>query len=491
MPLLFMNQVTSFFNPKDRISAEMSSLTLPFDVWREVIQHLPLHALLSICLVNKIFYFYAQPFIFEHFVVRPKGQLKTLAASFRKSLEFLQSPRIAWAVRHFHVDLSAFPHTKMVQSASDIVLGEFADCASAFPNLRRFTFVSVYINLPVLSKLQRLLVPFTLALKSCIFASELTKTNLDIPINDLRFTDSSPFMEYATPRRRYPELFLRTEHLKSIVAGKEYAETALIEMADSIRPFTRLTHLEFPTESCCSSHLIAVLSLCPNLEVLKFNGRVASHSHLHDSHTRFPATFLPKLTSFTGPLVFVNHLFLSNQLSPRHDLRSITICLSSNFSLHASDRSDCIEGDLFGTLNLLPDTITTLNFVALPLLGPEGLLTQIQGATLKHLGVNCDPHYYVQCLRPDQFVKCLRESRDKIPDTLEELTIGIQIKDPFKCKKKELMVKQEAEILSETSFGTIPNLRTLKVWYWAKPAPRWVTWGKQVNGRIDAFWQRP
>ncbi|XP_006458809.1 hypothetical protein AGABI2DRAFT_177018 [Agaricus bisporus var. bisporus H97] len=357
MPLHFMNQVTSLFNPKDRISAETSSMTLPFDVWREVIQQLPLRALLNICLVNKNFYFYAQPFIFEHFVVRPKGQLKTLAASFRKSLAFLQSPRIAWAVRHFHVDLSAFPHTKMVQSASDIVLGEFADCASAFPNLRRFTFVSVYINLPVLSKLQRLLVPFTLALKSCIFASELTKTNLDIPINDLRFTDSSPFID--------------------------------------------------------------------------------------------------------------------------------------NFSLHASNRSDCIEGDLFGTLNLLPDTITTLNFVALPLLGPEGLLTQIQGATLKHLGVNCDPHYYVQCLRPDQFVKCLRESRDKIPDTLEELTIGIQIKDPFKCKKKELMVKQEAEILSETSFGTIPSLRTLKVWYWAKPAPRWVTWEKQVNGRIDAFWQRP
>jgi hypothetical protein len=441
--------------------------------------------------------------VFKQFVIRPSGQLKTLAGNFKHSLEFLRSPRIAGAVRHFHVDLSAFPHTKMLQSASDIVLGKLADSASAFPNLRRFTFVSVYINLPVLVKLQKL-APFTLALKSCVFASELTKTNLDIPISDLQFTDSSPFMEYATPRRRYPELFLRTEHLKSIVAGREYAETALIEMADYTRPFTQLTHLEFPIESTSSNHLIPALSLCPNLEILSLNEPISCPPpHIPDYNTPFPTSLLPKLKSFNGPLLFAHRLFLSNQLSQsphKRNLHSITIYLSRCFSLHADNKiglEGCAEGEnIFDTIRLLPDTVTTLNFPALFLFGPEGLLQQIKKATaaLKHLGINSDPRYYARCFRPEEFIKRLTDSRNDFPTGLETLTIGIQIKDPFRGKRrgtKELMMKHEAEILSQTSFEMIPSLKTLKVWYWAKPAPRWVTWVKQANGRMDAFWQSP
>jgi hypothetical protein len=407
----------------------------------------------------------------------------------------------------------------MVQSASEIVLGEFANIASesSFPNLRRFTFVSVYINLSVLVKLQKL-APFTLALKSCIFASELTKTNLDIPISDLQFTDSSPFMEYATPRRRYPEFFLRTEHLRSFIAGREYAETALIEMADYTRPFTQLTHLEFPIESCSSNLLIPVLSLCPNLQILNLKGRISSTlPDIPDYNTAFPSSFLPNLKSFNGPLLFARRLFLSNQLLPQSHkryLQTVTIYLSRTFSLPTNDKIGLpisAEAEtIFNTLSLLPSTVTTLNFPALFQFGPDGLLEQITKATkgLTHLGINSDPRYYARCFRPDQFISRLSSSSSSaaasssssssshthFPNTLQTLTIGIQIKDPFRSKRggtKESRSKHEAEMLSQTTFASIPNLQTLKVWYWAMPAPRSVTWVKQPNGRIDTFWQSP
>lgn len=231
--------------------------------------------------------------------------------------------------------------------------------------------------------------------------------------------------------------------------------------------------------------------------MLDLYGRFSHSPYFRDDKSPFPTTFLPNLHTFSGPHQFARRLCLSQKSNPTRVLRCITIRLPSRFTLHSSPSFDLYSDhqcdSLLRTINLFPTSIDDLNFVAISTLGP--LLPHIKTAApqLKRLGINSDPSFYNRCLTPEEFVERLRFTHRNIPTTLEELTIGIQLKDPFKSKGgklKEMKRKQEANILPEAAFAMISSLKKLRVWYWATPAPRWVTWVKGANGTVDTFWQR-
>lgn len=224
-----------------------SSSVFPIDIWQEIIKHLSPATLRDICTVNRNLHWLAQPLLFECIIIHPSYQSRNLARNLRRRLEFLRSQRIAWAIRECRIDLGVFTNTKMFQSISDIILGGFADCASAFPNLRRFTLSSVHITLPILAKLQHYQ-PLALVLKSCTYASDVyASKDLHIPVKTLRLVDSAPHLEYTEVQKRdYPRLFFWSNHLESIICGKEHGEATLIEIASKSRPCAFLVHLEVP-----------------------------------------------------------------------------------------------------------------------------------------------------------------------------------------------------------------------------------------------------
>ncbi|KAK7008006.1 ubiquitin family protein [Favolaschia claudopus] len=368
-------------------------LDLPTEIWLDILSYVPEHSLdalsrtcnrlrwitLPLLFRSQLFFPFLETFTFR----RLDTTFDEYQDRMTRRVSFMSSAQMAGIIQELHILYYGPGYNRRHNVTHTPIEAVFDALFSALPTFQHLTKLILQYpacNAALFGSLKQLqhLLSFELEVSSAASGTIPIPAQKEFILN----RTYSPIKLF--PSDEFSLYFLFPAKLEVIVAGFTGTETiarALNLAHDTGVPLSRLATLDLAVRFVASPHLHGALAACPNLTSLRLrSSALDGHVSPTPAPSHLPATLIPHLTSFHGPLDF------ALIFSPHRTLRALRLWSSHSVS------SVSAPWLIHGILSQLPMSMG-LRLTSLDLgvtLLPHSLFAAIRDAfpSLERLAVN-------------------------------------------------------------------------------------------------------